>query len=348
MTNTCLNTLFVQTDGAVVRLDHDTLRVEAEGAKLLQIPLRHLESVVLFEGSTITSQAMGRCATENCQVVFLTRSGRFMFRVVGPTTGNVYLRLAQYQTHNDETKKLRLARSIALGKIRNSRYVLLRGARDSRSGESRSRLSEAASYLAVVLENTSKAQTLNEVRGFEGAAARRYFEAFADLICVDRSQFAFAVRSRRPPRDRMNAAMSFVYTLLVNDVVAALESVGLDPQVGMLHGIRAGRPSLALDLTEELRSCFADRLVLTIVNRRQLQAQHFDIRENMGNSVLLNDAGRRIVLTAYQQRKRDLVAHPLLKSKVPFGYVPHIQALLLSRCLRGDIQDYPPYLHGAS
>jgi CRISPR-associated protein Cas1 len=343
---TCLNTLFVQRDHAHVRLDHDTLRVEVDHEKLIQVPIQHLESVVLFGNCTVTPHAMQRCVTENRQVVFLDHAGRFMCRVVGPTSGNVLLRLAQYRIHDDPAVRIRLARAMAMGKVNNSRRTLLRGARDARSDVAAERLRAAAAGLARVVAAMPAATTLDEIRGHEGDAAREYFAVFADLLTVDRSEFAFTFRSRRPPRDRVNAALSFVYALLVNDVVTALEGVGLDPQVGMLHGLRPGRASLALDVAEELRSCLADRLVVTLINRRQLSPSHFDVRDAVGGSVLLNEKGRRVVLHAYQTRKRERVTHALLKRKVPFGYVTHLQARLLARCLRADIPEYPPYIHG--
>ncbi|MDP2182609.1 MAG: type I-C CRISPR-associated endonuclease Cas1c [Actinomycetota bacterium] len=346
MATTCLNTLFVQRDSARVRLDHDTLRVEVDDEKLIQVPLQHLESVVLFGNCTITSRAMQRCVAEGRQVVFLDYAGRFMCRVVGPTSGNVLLRLAQYRAHEETATRMTVARKIVVGKIRNSRRTLLRGARDARMDAAKKRLIEAAGNLARALESLSSAASLDAIRGCEGDAAREYFGAFADLLTVERDEFAFALRSRRPPRDRVNASLSFVYALLVSDVVAALEGVGLDPQVGMLHGLRPGRASLALDLAEELRSCLADRLVLTLINRRQLRPDHFDARDEVGGSVLLNEEGRRLVLHAYQTRKRELVTHALLKKRVPFGYVTHLQARLLARWLRGDISEYPPYIHG--
>jgi CRISPR-associated protein Cas1 len=341
-----LNTLFVQREGAHVRLDHDTLRVDADGEHLLQVPLQHLQSVVLFGRCSISPQAMSRCVAEERDVVHMNFAGRFLSRVVGPTSGNVLLRLAEYRAHDSPERRLAIARNIAGAKIRNSRSTLLRGARDARSSASRERLSAAAARLAASLALLPTASCLDQMRGFEGDAAREYFAGFPDLITIERSEFAFALRSRRPPRDRMNAALSFVYALLVNDCVSALEGVGLDPQIGMLHGVRPGRASLALDLAEEFRSCLADRLVLTLVNRRQLGARDFDVRDAVGSSVLLNEAGRRIVLEAWQRRKQDEIRHPYLKTPVPFGLVPHLQARLLARHLRGDIADYAPFVYG--
>lgn len=341
-----LNTLFVQRDGAHVRLDHDTLRVDCDDERLLQIPLQQISAVVLFGGCTITPQAMRRCVAEGRQIVFLDYRGRFMCRVVGPTSGNVLLRLAQYRAHEDSGRRVAIARNVAAAKIRNSRATLLRGARDAGTSEARDRLSKAAAALARSLASVADAAGLDDIRGCEGEAARQYFGAFAALITVGKSEFAFALRTRRPPRDRVNAALSFVYALLVTDMVTALEGVGLDPQVGMLHGIRPGRASLALDLAEEFRSCVADRLVLTLINRRQLKPEHFEVRSSVGGSVMLCEEGRRLVLGLYQERKRDTVKHALLGRTVSFGLIPHLQARLLARHLRNEIGAYPPYVHG--
>lgn len=346
MTHQFLNTLFVQRNGAHVRVDHDTLRVEAEGEHLLQIPLQHIGSVVLFGNCSMSSQAMRRCVAEDREVTYMDFAGRFMCRVVGPTSGNVLLRLAQYRAHEDAARRLSVARVIAGAKIRNSRSTLLRGARDARSPGAKQRLCAAAEAMARRLETLEATADLDGVRGCEGDAAREYFSVFSDLITADKSEFAFALRTRRPPRDRVNAALSFMYAILVNDCVAALEGVGLDPQVGMMHGIRSGRASLALDLAEEFRSCLADRLILTLINRRQLKRTHFQVRDAAGGSVLLNETGRRVVLQAYQERKQRETRHAFLKSAIPFGLVPHLQARLLARHLRGDIEQYNPFLYG--
>lgn len=345
MANRFLNTLFVQRHGAHVRLDHDTLKVEADGERLLQIPLQHLGGVVLFGNCTMSPPAMHRCVSENREVTYMDFAGRFRCRVIGPTSGNVLLRLAQFDIHRNDDRRLFLARAFARAKIANSRNTLLRGARDARSPASKERLSASAERLASALAALPAARSLDEVRGREGEAAREYFASFPDLLTVDKSDFAFAVRTRRPPRDRVNAALSFVYALVVNDAVAALEGVGLDPQVGMLHGVRPGRASLALDLAEEFRSCLADRLVLTLINRRQLKVGHFDVRDGAGGSVTLNEEGRKLVLTAFQERKAAPIRHSFLKSAVPFGLVPHLQARLLARHMRAELDYYPPFVY---
>jgi CRISPR-associated protein Cas1 len=343
MTHQLLNTLFVTRPDAYVRLELETLRVEAEGKELLQVPLHHLGAVVLFDTAMMSPQAMQRCVEEGREVVFLDFAGRFRCRVVGPTTGNVLLRAAQYEAHRDLVRARDLARVTVAAKIRNSRQTLLRGARDSRRPEDAQRLSQAAELLAALLESLPGQPTLDAVRGIEGQAGAIYFAVFGALITAPTEAFAFRLRTRRPPRDRVNALLSFVYSLLTYDCVGAAEGVGLDPQFGFLHALRPGRPALALDLMEEFRSCFADRLVLSLINLRQVQADDFEERQE-GPTYMLTDEGRRTVLTAYQKRKQETVTHDLLKEPTPFGLVPHLQARLLARHLRGDIDEYPPYV----
>lgn len=340
-----LNTLFVQSKGACVRADHDTLLVELDDGSKRRIPLQHLGSVVVYEGCTITPHAMHKCVQDGKQVVFLTHSGRFMCRVVGETSGNVLLRLAQYRAHDDEARRLEMAKVIVCAKIRNSRLLIQRGARDASKAQSKEALMLAAERMAEAVLRASSAASMEQLLGDEGDAARSYFGCFSHLLTPSRRDFSFGGRTRRPPRDKVNAALSFVYSLVTADCVTALECVGLDPQVGMLHSVRPGRPALALDLAEELRAWAADRLVLKLINLGQLKACHFDSRESVGGSVLLNEEGRKIVLAAYQERKRKPVRHVFLATKIAFGHVPFIQALLLARHLRGDLPHYVPYSH---
>lgn len=343
MSRVLLNTLYVQTDGALVRLDYDTLKVEAEGRRLLQVPVQQIGSVVLFGNSHMTASAMHRCVSENREVTFLDYAGRFRCRVVGPTSGNVLLRRAQHQALSDQDHTRDIATSIVRGKIWNSRYTLLRGARDAKDGATVHALRDAASRLRECLAKLDDPLTLDEVRGIEGDAARTYFAVFGSLITAEPREFAFTLRTRRPPRDRMNALLSFVYSLAGNDCSAACETVGLDPQVGYLHCLRSGRPALALDLLEEFRSVIADRLVLSLVNRRQIVASDFRSADGDGSGVWLTDDGRKKVLIAFQQRKREEVAHRYLKAKVPIGLLPSLQAQLLARHLRGDVPVYAAY-----
>ena len=338
-----LNVLYVQTQGAVLHLDHDTVRVEADNETKLRAPLLRLSGIVVFGQVTITPFLIQRCAEDGRSIVWLDRHGRFKARVEGPTRGNVLLRRAQHLALSDPEHPWRIARQMVAAKIQNSRQLLLRAAREAASDDDRTVLAATAEQCADVLRRLREAQSLDVVRGAEGEAARAYFQAFGYMVRVDRERFAPDGRTRRPPLDRMNALLSFLYALLRNECASALEGVGLDPQVGYLHALRPGRPALALDLMEELRPVLADRLALTLVNRRQLQAEDFE--EMPGGAVQLTETGRRTVLVAYQRRKEEEVEHRVLKQKVPLGLIPHVQARLLARHLRGDLKDYPPFLY---
>ncbi len=344
MTRELLNTLFVMTPNAYVRLDHDALKVEVEGAKLMQVPLHHLGSVMLFGNAMMSTQAMHRCAAEGRAINLMDYGGRFKARVVGPMCGNVLLRQAQYEAQRDEGRTTEIARAIVAGKIKNSHQSVMRAARDTKSEGDAAALRECGKMLGLLLASLPAQATTDGVRGIEGQAAAVYFEVFGMMISAPTDDFSFRLRTRRPPRDRVNALLSFLYALLTADCTAACEGVGLDPQFGFLHMLRPGRPSLALDLVEEFRACLADRLALTLINRRQIRPEHFEQREDAGESVLLTEAGRKIVLGAYQDRKKEEVPHPLLKEKAPFGLLPHLQARLLARHLRGDLESYIPFL----
>lgn len=339
-TSVLLNTLYVGTEGAYVCLENDQVRVEVEGQKRLQVPLHHLGSIVLIGRVAISMPLIARCAEDGRSVVLMTEHGRFQARVLGKTTGNVLLRKCQYDFHADEGRSLEFARTIVAAKIQNSRQVLLRARRDAKP-ETQPVFSEAIHVLEQELAKVPIARTLDEIRGCEGRAAQAYFDVFDPMITTQRADFRFDGRSRRPPRDRTNAILSFLYTLWTNDCVAALEGVGLDPQFGILHTLRPGRPGLALDLVEEFRAMILDRLCLTLINRRQVQAE--DVQPREGGSVLLTDQGRKKVLVAYQERKKDLATHPMLKQKIPIGLLPHVQARLMARAFRGDIPCYAPY-----
>ncbi len=339
-----LNTLYVTTEGAYLHLDHDNLRVEVERETRLQVPLHHLGAVVCFGDVMITPSLLAKCAEEGRTVVFLSPSGRFRCRVVGPVSGNVLLRQAQYRAAAEEEKCAGIARAIVAGKIRNSRESLLRGARDARREADEDALRAAARELSRLLKALQETDDLDEIRGHEGAAARSYFGAFSHLVREDyRADFHMDKRTRRPPRDRLNALLSFLYALILNDCLAGAQGVGLDPQLGFLHALRPGRPALGLDLMEELRPVLADRLALTLINRAQLNAG--DFIERTGGAVEFSDEARKKVVVAYQQRKQDTVLHKALDEKVPLGLVPHVQARLLARHLRGDIAEYPPFLY---
>jgi CRISP-associated protein Cas1 len=337
-----LNTLYVQTQGAVLHLDHDTVKIDVDRETKLRLPLLRLSGIVVFGRVTVTPFLIQRCAEDGRGLVWLDRNGRFKARVEGPARGNVLLRRAQHLALSDTKRARRIAQQIVAAKLQNSRQVLLRGAREAAIDDARQVLSEAAARIADILTRLGDCRNLDELRGAEGEAARAYFGVFGYHVRVDQAAFVMDGRTRRPPRDRVNAVLSFLYALLRAECAAGIESVGLDPQVGFLHALRPGRPALALDLMEEFRPLIADRLALTLINRKQLQADHF---VNLpGGAVHLNDEGRKVVLQAYQQRKEEEVSHRMLDQKLPLGLVPYIQAWLLARHLRGDLEEYPPYL----
>ncbi len=265
MTRELLNTLYVMTPNAYVRLDHDTLKVEADGAKLLQVPIHHLGAVMLFGNAGMSTQAMQRCAEDGRTVSLMDYSGRFKARVVGPTSGNVLLRLAQYEAYSSPARAAEIARCIVAGKIKNARQSVLRSARDAGDPDKETSPRKCADSLADILALLPGAVGVDEIRGIEGQAAALYFDVFGDMLNVPTEEFAFKIRTRRPPRDRVNALISFISALLTADCTAACEGVGLDPQFGFLHVLRPGRPSLALDLMEEFRAYLAERLVLTLI-----------------------------------------------------------------------------------
>jgi len=338
-----LNTLYVTKERAYLHLDHDTIRMEVKSETPLRMPLHHLGSIVCFGDILISPALLHRCAEDGRTIVLLDQNGRFKARMEGPTNGNVLLRQAQHSANIDQARSLCIARNTVAGKIQNCRQVLLRAGRETASTEERSLLAAAASTHAHALTRIEHCNTIDVVRGNEGDAARSYFEVFGSMVREDREAFIPHGRTRRPPLDRMNALLSFVYTLLRHDCVGAIEGVGLDPQVGYLHTLRPGRPALALDLMEELRPIMADRLVLSMVNRRQIQRNDFIERE--GGAVYLTDKARKEVIVGYQNRKQDEVQHKVVGKKIAMGLIPHIQARLLARHLRGDLPDYLPFLY---
>lgn len=338
-----LNTLYVTTERAYLHLDHDTIRMEAGGEMAFRMPLLHLGAIVCFGDILLSPALLHRCADDGRSVVLLDRQGHFKARIEGRANGNVLLRRAQHEALSDEARTTVIARNCVAGKMQNSRQVLLRAAREATDTADSSRLSVASEALGQGIERLPHYATADEIRGCEGEGARTYFGVFDAMVREDRAAFMMSGRTRRPPLDRANALLSFAYTLLLGDCVAAVEGVGLDPQVGYLHALRPGRPALALDLMEEMRPVLADRLILSLINRRQIQREDFVERE--GGAVFLSDVGRRTFLVAYQQRKQDEVMHKVVGKKMPLGLVMHIQARLLARHLRNDLPDYLPFLY---
>jgi CRISPR-associated protein Cas1 len=333
------NTLFVQAQGAYLSQDGETVRVKVDKQVKLTVPLHHLESIVCFGRVSVSPGLIAKCSQLGLSIAYFTEHGRFVARVQGLISGNVLLRREQYRRADDPAACLRVARSVVAAKIQNGRTTLLRAARETDDAAKSEQLGRVATRLANTLNDVARADSVGAVRGYEGDAARVYFEHFNLLIRQQSGAFQMTTRSRRPPLDPLNALLSFVYAILTNDMVSALEGVGLDPAVGFLHVDRPGRPSLALDLLEEFRTLVADRLVLSLINLKQVQAGGFETQP--GGAVLTNEATRRTVLTALTQRKRDEVTHPLLGDKVTIGLLPHLQARLLARHLRGDLEDYP-------
>lgn len=337
-----LNTLHVMTQGAYLHRDGETVAVKVGPELKLRIPVHTLEGLVCWGQVSCSPPVLGLCCEHGVGVSFVSEQGRFIARVQGPVNGNVLLRRQQYRMADSEALSLPIVRSVVTAKIANSRTVLLRAARECSEPAREERLREVADRLSRTGMDAARSGSIEEARGHEGVAGQAYFSVFEAMIARDRQAFHFGGRSRRPPLDRVNAVLSFVYALLRHDIESALESTGLDPGVGFLHTDRPGRPGLALDMMEELRSSLADRLALTLINRRQLNADGFTQQD--GGGVLLEEATRKAVVAAWQTRKQEEVEHPFLKEKIPLGLIPYTQALLLARHIRGGLDGYPAYL----
>lgn len=336
-----LNTLYVTTQGSYLARDGETVAVRVEHSTKLRVPVHTLGGIVCFGQVSCSPPLMQLCAERGVKIAFLSEYGKFWSRVEGPVSGNVLLRRQQYRWADDDEKSAEIASAVVIAKIANQRTVLQRGLRDHPEMAGSLEIRDTIGYLErqlIILQNPIP---LDSVRGIEGDAARRYFAVFDNLIVADKDAFFFRERNRRPPLDNMNALLSFLYTLLVHDVRSALETVGLDPAVGFLHRDRPGRPSLALDLMEEMRPVLADRLALSLVNRRQIKGKGFKTMET--GAVVMDDETRKEVLVAYQKRKQEELRHPFINEKIALGLIPHAQALLLSRYIRGDLDGYPPY-----
>ena len=329
------------TQGAYLHRDGETVAIKVEDELKLRVPVHTLEGLVCWGRVLCSPPVLGLFCERGVGISFLTEQGRFIARVNGPVSGNVLLRRQQYRMADSEGDALPVVRNIVSAKIANSRVVLLRAAREVADDMREGLLREAANRLSWAGLEAARASSIDEARGHEGVAGQAYFSVFEQMIGGDRDAFHFGGRSRRPPLDRANALLSFVYALLRHDIESALETVGLDPAVGFLHTDRPGRPSLALDLMEELRAALADRLVLTLINRRQVQAGGFSGED--GGGMLMDDATRKQVIGAWQLRKQEEIEHPYLKERIPLGLVPYVQALLLARHVRGGLDAYPAF-----
>lgn len=340
-----LNTLYITTEGAWLHKDGSNIVMDVDGQTKGRVPAHKLESVVCIGRVLVSPALLGFCAEQGICVCFLNRHGRFLARVEGPVSGNVLLRRRQYACTDDPLTCRAIVVHMLQGKLHGQRTVLSRALRDhggSLSGNAKQALSDATDRLLRISQKLWHATSIDELRGLEGDAARLYFNVFDQLIRVDCPELRFQGRSRRPPKDPVNALLSFLYTLITHDCRGALETVGLDPAVGFLHRDRPGRPSLALDLLEGFRPMLADRLAISLINRRQLTTKDFRSLDNGG--VVLQDDARKTVIAAYQERKQDEILHPFIGEKLQLGLLPYVQALLLARHLRGDIDGYPPFL----
>lgn len=342
-----LNTLFVTTQGAYLRKEGEAVAVHIDDKLALRLPLQHLEGICCFGRVGVSPKLMGTCAEAGVAVSFLSTYGRLLARVVGFTPGNVLLRREQYRRADaleatTERNCASVARPIVVAKLLNSRTVLMRASREYPDGGNRDELERATVLLARAVEDARTQTDVDRLRGIEGDAASRYFATFGRLITREETAWRFEGRSRRPPRDPLNALLSFLYTLLLHDARSALEAAGLDSQVGFLHRDRPGRPSLALDLMEEFRAFLCDRLAVTLINRRQLEPSDFESTPVGG--VVMSDPARKKVISAYQKRKLEQMIHPFLGERVSVGMLVHLQSRLLARFLRSDLDAYPAFL----
>lgn len=337
-----LNVLFVTSEDAYLTLDGENVVVNREKQETGRFPLHNLSGILSFSYAGASPALMGACGKRGIELTFCTPTGRFLARTVGTENGNVLLRREQYRIADDLHRSCAIARNMIFGKLYNARWSVERTRRDHADRIDATRFSAASQELRGLLPQVAEELSLESLRGLEGVGATAYFGVFEDMILREKETFAFRGRNRRPPLDPVNALLSFAYALLASECAAALTSVGLDAYVGFLHRDRPGRTSLALDLMEDLRPCFADRFVLTLINNRVLGGGDFERAEN--GAVLLSADARRAFLKAWQERKREELRHPYLEEKLPWGLVPYVQALLLARCIRGDLDAYPPFL----
>lgn len=337
-----LNTLYVTSENSYLSLDGENIVVFEDKKEVGRLPLHNLEGIVSFGCRGTSPALMGACADRNISLCYVTPQGKFLARVTGKIKGNVILRQQQYESSRDKEISLSIAKNCITGKIYNARWVLERAVRDHSLQINTDQVKTASVHLKQSLEYIRNSQSKEQLRGYEGEAASIYFGVFNELILQQKKDFVFCGRNKRPPLDNINAMLSFVYTLLTNQIASALECVGLDPYIGYLHTERPGRVSLALDLIEELRAPLADRFVLSLINKKVITRKNFKTKEN--GAVIMDDEARKRLLTEWQNRKKETITHPFLKEKIEWGMVPYVQAMLLARYLRGDLDGYPVFL----
>lgn len=336
-----LNTLYITSNDYYLSLDGENLVITQSKKEIGRLPLHNLEAVVTCGYAGASPALMEKCAANNISMTFLSITGRFRAKVTGKAYGNILLRRSQYRMSDDKEAALKIARNFMIGKIYNERSVINRAIRDYSERLDIEQLSRVSEQLKDILQMVKEAGTMEKLRGYEGEAASRYFSQFNQLILQQKEDFSFDVRNRRPPLDKVNALLSFTYSLVTSMCVAALETVGLDPYVGFMHTDRPGRCSLALDLVEELRAPYADRFVLSCINKKMVDSADFEQKEN--GAVFLNESGRKKYLSAWQNKKVEKLMHPYLQENIEWGLVPYAQALLLARYIRGDLEGYPPF-----
>lgn len=323
-------------------LDGENVVIIKDNNELGRVPLHNLEGIVVFGYTGASPALMGNCAKHNISLCFMTQYGKFLSRISGEVRGNVTLRKTQYFISEKKEASIKIARNFIIGKIYNSRWVIERAVRDHSMRVDVQKLKDVSDSLKKSIDMAVVCEEHEVLRGIEGEAAKLYFSVFNDLILQQKEHFSFNGRNKRPPLDNVNALLSFAYTLLTNNIVSALETVGLDPYVGFMHTDRPGRVSLALDLLEELRSVFADRFAISLINKKMISPDGFIKKEN--GAIIMNDDTKKIFLSAFQEKKQEKITHPFLEEKIEWGMVPYVQSLLLARFIRGDIEEYPPFL----
>ena len=338
-----LNTLYVTTPDSYLHLDGENIVIRIDDDEKFRIPFVNVESIVCFGYKGVSPALMGKCADVNVALSFISpNSGRFLARVTGKTTGSVFLRKKQYALSDDSGFCLDFAKSIVAAKIFNSRYSIEKTIRDNKEKIDVANLEEKSQLLKDGLTQVYSYDNKNELRGFEGMTSKQYFRVFDDMILQQKERFYFKERSKRPPLDNVNCMLSYLYTILSFDISAALETVGIDPYVGFYHELRSGRASLSVDLIEELRSYMVDRFVISMINLKKINHKDFISKE--GGAILMTDDGRKKILTAWQERKKERIIHPYINEKIEIGLIPYVQAQLLARFIRGDMGEYPPFL----
>lgn len=337
-----LNTLYITSSEYYLSLDGENVIISQSKKEIGRLPLHNLEAIVTCGYAGASPALIEKCAAGNISITFLSPTGRFRAKVTGKAYGNILLRRTQYRMADDKKQTLEIARNFIIGKIYNQRSVINRAQRDYAERLDTEKLSLVSGQLRETLQTVREADTMETLRGNEGEAASRYFSQFNQLILQQKEEFCFDIRNRRPPLDRVNALLSFTYALLTSMCVAALETVGLDPYAGFMHTDRPGRCSLALDLMEELRAPYADRFVLSCINKKMVDSSDFEEKEN--GAVFLNESGRKKYLAVWQSKKAEKLTHPYLQESIEWGLVPYVQALLLARFIRGDLDGYPPFL----